>query len=60
MPVKWAVEIIKFSNPDFSRLIVIVFIYHGEDEPEALAMNALCVVQNELEKCGKLHFIFHY
>jgi len=23
MPVKWAVEIIKFSNPDFSRLIVI-------------------------------------
>jgi alpha-mannosidase len=26
MPVKWAVEIIKFSNPDFNRLIVINYI----------------------------------
>lgn len=31
MPVKWAVEIIKFSNPDFSRLIMIVFMGESRD-----------------------------
>jgi hypothetical protein len=24
-PIKWALEIIKFNNPDFSRIIVFIY-----------------------------------